>query len=209
MEECDDHNLVNSDGCSSQCTVELGWTCPWTSEGTSCARSDCNSVCGDGIRTPDEECDDGNMVIWDGCTPFCVNETVFVGGSADVLCSGNCDCPDFPIASIGSISYERVENTAASACEWLISSGSSIHVKFIELTPVNTALNPWHVYFSTRQRTLLTILTLLRCVICQTPPKTLPIPAFVKALRQAPILQHHFSHHLALICAWIGGMLAV
>jgi len=65
---------------------------------------------------------------------------------------------------------------------------------------------------------LLTILTLLRCVICQVPQKTLPILALVKALQpalvekalqQTPILQHHFSHHLALICAWIGGMPAV
>jgi len=31
----------------------------------------------------------------------------------------------------------------------------------------------------------------------------------VKVLQQALIVQHHFSHHLALICAWIGGMPAV
>ena len=31
----------------------------------------------------------------------------------------------------------------------------------------------------------------------------------VKALQQAPILQHHFSHRPALICAWIRGNPAV
>ena len=48
--------------------------------------------------------------------------------------------------------------------------------------------------------------------------KTLPILALVKALQQAlvakalqqtPILPHHFSHHPAMNCAWIGGMPAV
>jgi len=77
------------------------------------------------------------------------------------------------------------------------------------LTPLLRSLNSWHVFFSTRQRNLVTILTLLRCVICQTLRKTLPILALVKALQQAPILQHHFSHNLAQICAWIGGMPAV
>ena len=57
----------------------------------------------------------------------------------------------------------------------------------------------WYVFFGTRQRTLFTILTLFRCVICQTPHKTLSISALVKALQQAPILQHHLFHHPARI----------
>jgi len=79
------------------------------------------------------------------------------------------------------------------------------------LTPLLRSLNLWHVSFSTHQRTLVTILTLLRCVICQTLLKTLPktslfcrrapflttIPPLVKALHQAPILQHHVSQRLA------------
>jgi len=52
------------------------------------------------------------------------------------------------------------------------------------LIPLLRFLNPWHVYFSTRQRTFLTILTLHRCVLCQVPQKTLPILALVKALQQ-------------------------
>jgi len=80
------------------------------------------------------------------------------------------------------------------------------------LTPL-LQLNPWHVFFSTRQITLLTILKLLRCVRCQTLLKTLlkafcrcapflaTIPPLVKALQlQAPILRHLFSHRPALIC---------
>ena len=42
------------------------------------------------------------------------------------------------------------------------------------LTPLSRSLDPWHVLFSTRPRTLVIILTVLRCVICQTLPKTLP-----------------------------------
>jgi len=133
IEECDDNNLVDRDGCSSECKIELGWTCPWTRQGTACARSDCSTVCGDGIRTPDEECDDGNMLIWDGCTADCMNETVFEGGIAQVSCSGTCDCQEPPFASMGVISYERVQNTNASACVWVISSASAISLKFSEL----------------------------------------------------------------------------
>ena len=58
-EECDDGNLINDDGCSSQCTIE--------SNGV---------ICGDGVRLApvdapigfDEQCDDGNLNAGDGCS---------------------------------------------------------------------------------------------------------------------------------------------
>jgi cysteine-rich repeat protein len=31
-------------------------------------------TCGDGVRQPDEDCDDGNRVAGDGCSPYCVRE---------------------------------------------------------------------------------------------------------------------------------------
>jgi len=42
------------------------------------------------------------------------------------------------------------------------------------LTPLLRSLNPWHVYFSTHQRTLVIILTLLRCIMCQINFRSLP-----------------------------------
>ncbi|HYC21145.1 MAG TPA: DUF4215 domain-containing protein [Candidatus Bathyarchaeia archaeon] len=50
-EQCDDGNLVDGDGCSSQCTLE--------------------AVCGNGILEPGEECDDGNTLDGDCCSSKC------------------------------------------------------------------------------------------------------------------------------------------
>lgn len=40
------------------------------------ARSECESICGDGIATLGEECDDGNNVDGDGCAADCTLESV-------------------------------------------------------------------------------------------------------------------------------------
>ncbi len=53
-EECDDGNLIDNDGCNSQCKLE---------------------VCGDGILHAGEECDDGNTDNGDGCSDACVLES--------------------------------------------------------------------------------------------------------------------------------------
>ncbi|HWU87652.1 MAG TPA: DUF4215 domain-containing protein, partial [Kofleriaceae bacterium] len=49
-EACDDGNLIDGDGCDSDCTV---------------------SACGNGIITAGEACDDGNAVNGDGCDNNC------------------------------------------------------------------------------------------------------------------------------------------
>jgi len=67
-EECDDGNLIDGDGCSSNCTVEPGYACEDNSEGL----SSCHPVvCGDGKRECDEKCDDGNTDNGDGCSYDC------------------------------------------------------------------------------------------------------------------------------------------
>ena len=43
--ECDDGNLLNSDGCSSTCTIEEGYACTHVLYG----KDTCSEVCGDGI----------------------------------------------------------------------------------------------------------------------------------------------------------------
>jgi cysteine-rich repeat protein len=54
-ELCDDGNLVDGDGCDSNCTP---------------------TGCGNGVVTAGEECDDGNVVSGDCCSALCVNENL-------------------------------------------------------------------------------------------------------------------------------------
>ncbi len=49
-EQCDDGNLVDGDGCDSNCTL---------------------TACGNGVVTAGEVCDDGNVVDGDGCDSNC------------------------------------------------------------------------------------------------------------------------------------------
>src|SRR5262252_4793788 len=65
-EACDDHNMIDGDGCSSSCTLE-----PDCSSGT------CASKCGDGVKLPPEACDDGNTTDGDGCSGACAIEAGF------------------------------------------------------------------------------------------------------------------------------------
>ena len=65
-EACDDHNLVDGDGCSSSCTLE-----------PDCSTGTCLTKCGDGMKLPPEQCDDGNAVDGDGCSSTCMIETGF------------------------------------------------------------------------------------------------------------------------------------
>ena len=52
-EGCDDGNVVNLDGCSAVCQVEV-------------------PVCGNGVVETGEDCDDGNTTSGDGCSSVCV-----------------------------------------------------------------------------------------------------------------------------------------
>ena len=68
IEECDDDNLDEDDGCSSICEVEPGWLCEFEP-------SECSPICGDGaIIVGLEECDDDNTDNGDGCSDACVIE---------------------------------------------------------------------------------------------------------------------------------------
>src|SRR5690606_7079713 len=64
VEDCDDGNADEGDGCSSTCEEELGWMCVDSP-------SQCDPVCGDGLIRGDETCDDGAEVSGDGCSSVC------------------------------------------------------------------------------------------------------------------------------------------
>ena len=58
-EQCDDANTLDSDGCSSSCTIETGFTCSASPELAS-SRDVCQQ-CGNGIHEGNELCDDGDV----------------------------------------------------------------------------------------------------------------------------------------------------
>jgi cysteine-rich repeat protein len=48
-------------------------------------------VCGDGVQTPDEGCDDGNTADGDGCSSTCTPELSSVCGDGDLAPNEQCD----------------------------------------------------------------------------------------------------------------------
>merc|ERR1712096_406008 len=60
----DDGGVVDGDGCSSTCSVEVGFQCG----------DGCSPVCGDGRKNSGEGCDDGNGADGDGCSHSCTVE---------------------------------------------------------------------------------------------------------------------------------------
>jgi cysteine-rich repeat protein len=70
VEQCDDGNTTDGDGCNHDCSVESGYTC-------SGAPSMCATVCGDNIVKGGEQCDDGDAMSGDGCSATCTVEPGF------------------------------------------------------------------------------------------------------------------------------------
>ncbi len=74
-EQCDDGNTVSGDGCDSTCALEPGYACGPDQWHPTAATTQCYAtVCGDGQLEGTEQCDDGNTVPFDGCSPTCTNE---------------------------------------------------------------------------------------------------------------------------------------
>ena len=77
-ETCDDGNNISGDGCSSDCQIEKGYTCPGIGSpdlGKPCEPTPSFvSNCGNGVVDADEECDDGNTTSGDGCSVACQME---------------------------------------------------------------------------------------------------------------------------------------
>jgi cysteine-rich repeat protein len=109
-EACDDGNLINGDGCESNCTItptisicgngilESGETCDDGNliNGDGC-ESNCTitpiiSICGNGILESGETCDDGNLVNGDGCESNCaITPTTSICGNGILESGETCD----------------------------------------------------------------------------------------------------------------------
>ena len=76
LDNCDDGNKIDGDGCNSSWIVEKGWIC---SGGSPISIDICKSQCGDGIIVPlYEEWDDNNLINDDGWSSLCLIETGFL-----------------------------------------------------------------------------------------------------------------------------------
>ena len=104
LEECDDGNSVTGDGCSANCTIEVGWQCAGA---TDREPDKCSVVCGDGRQLGDgccdgEECsqecsqlwgcDDGNVEDNDGCSSTCSVESGYKCWRGDIDDHSPCFC---------------------------------------------------------------------------------------------------------------------
>jgi fibro-slime domain-containing protein len=85
-EQCDlgTDNGMNK-GCSATCTVDAGWVC---------TANVCHlTVCGDGTSEGREQCDDNNLIPYDGCSPTCTVEPVCNGGTCTAVCGDGLKFP--------------------------------------------------------------------------------------------------------------------
>eukprot|EP01127_Copromyxa_protea_P024450 TRINITY_DN962_c0_g2_i5.p1 TRINITY_DN962_c0_g2~~TRINITY_DN962_c0_g2_i5.p1 ORF type:complete len:3441 (+),score=511.54 TRINITY_DN962_c0_g2_i5:5-10327(+) len=110
-EGCDDNNTIDGDGCSSTCTVEVGWNCT----DVTLEQSHCSIICGDNLITAtfedhadgiiSETCDDGNTNDGDGCSSTCQTEFGYYCsvGSAPTLTPKICTsiCGDGQHVAVG------------------------------------------------------------------------------------------------------------
>ncbi len=96
VEECDDGNTIDGDGCSSLCQV-IGVNC---------------TACGDGSTDGPEECDDGNSVNGDGCSDGCRIEPLLSGFDDDTSGLGGGLQP--AIWNVGPSGYDVTISTATN-----------------------------------------------------------------------------------------------
>ena len=78
---------VSGDGCSSTCQLESGYVCP--TAGQACVKT----VCGNGVVEGTEECDDGNLIPYDGCSPTCTIEPECANGTCTAVCGDGLKFP--------------------------------------------------------------------------------------------------------------------
>jgi cysteine-rich repeat protein len=100
LEECDDGNAGQTDGCSNQCTLP---------------------ACGNGVREMGEACDDGNTTNGDGCSSTCAFESCGDGivnngedcdpGPMFETASCNADCTNYVCGDL------KVNRVAGEQCD--------------------------------------------------------------------------------------------
>lgn len=87
-EVCDDGVNSGAGGCDIGCDAPvLGWSC---TAGSTTSPSVCHEICGDGIVTISQACDDNNLISGDGCSGICIEEPGFDCTGAPSVCLEVC-----------------------------------------------------------------------------------------------------------------------
>lgn len=103
LEQCDDGNLLNNDGCSNQCLIEIP-----------------AAICGNGVLEAEEQCDDGNVLNGDGCSDQCVIvevPPVVVDDDNDGVLNESDVCPDTKVENIALNPNQYAQNNSTLAFE--------------------------------------------------------------------------------------------
>jgi len=80
--------MTDGDGCSSTCTIEIGYSCT----GGHISNPDtCSGIWGDGLKMGGEDWDDNNTNDNDGCSSLCVIEIGYTCTSGSVFMSDTCN----------------------------------------------------------------------------------------------------------------------
>ncbi len=103
-ESCDDRNNSDTDTCTNACRIRclIGTLCP---DGRSCpVHGVCPAgLCGDGRIDAEEQCDDGNTIAGDACSPTCMlrcdaahacPDGLLCEGGACNRCTSSLQCPN-------------------------------------------------------------------------------------------------------------------
>ncbi len=87
LEQCDDGNNVDGDGCYN-CLVESGWVC--SGQPSVCRKVE--TVCGNGVIEAGEQCDDLDQLSGDGCDFQCQIEKSWTcpGQPSQCVYNGHC-----------------------------------------------------------------------------------------------------------------------
>jgi cysteine-rich repeat protein len=80
-------NTLFGDGCSRQCQIECDLSCGSCDPTQLCKPG---AICGDGIRSSSEACDDGNTSDGDGCSAKCQVEAHWVCPVPGMRCTSIC-----------------------------------------------------------------------------------------------------------------------
>ena len=142
FEWCDDGNSVSGDGCSALCSVEPGYVC-WGAEpfGRAGGPSDLceipfgDDVCGSGIMPlgTRKECDDGNTVGGDGCSPLCRIECGWVCGAftvSELTFTASDMTTAYTVTDVTFAIYSNFPESYGGCrggdCGWLIASSQGV-----------------------------------------------------------------------------------
>jgi cysteine-rich repeat protein len=154
IEECDDHNTANGDGCSADCRTESpaavcgdgsvgpgeGCDDSNTTAGDGCSAACLKEDCGDGDFDANEECDDGNTVSGDGCDLFCRAEfraSAGFGSCGDGVINGGASGDQIAPSSVPNTDLES--DLAAVFSQ--VPAGGSVTAAFCLAGGVDSALS--------------------------------------------------------------------